>query len=59
MLTDKEKDDIKQKMKKNYIYCSTFARKWGVSRQCVWSVLNQKYTSRNIENKLKNFLKDK
>lgn len=59
MLTDKEKDNIKQKMKKNYIYCSTFARKWGVSRQCVWSVLNKKGTSKNIENKLKDFLNGK
>lgn len=59
MLTDKEKNDIKQKMRKNYIYCSTFARKWGVSRQCVWLVLNKKGTSKNIENKLKDFLNGK
>lgn len=59
MLTDKDIEKIKQKMKDNYIYCATLAKRWGVSRQCVWLVLNKKGTSKNIENKLKDFLNGK
>lgn len=59
MLADKDIEKIKQKMKDNYIHCATLARRWGVSRQCVWLVLNKKGTSKNIENKLKDFLNGK
>lgn len=59
MLTDKEIEKIKQKMKTHYVYCTTFAREWGVTKQCVWAVLNRKGTSKNIENKLKDFLNEK
>ena len=59
MLTDKEIEKIRQKMKDNYIHCATLAKRWGVSRQCVWLVLNKKGTSKNIENKLKDFLNGK
>lgn len=59
MLTDKDIEKIKQKMKDNYIHCATLARRWGVSRQCVWIVLTKKGTSKNIENKLKDFLNGK
>lgn len=59
MLTDNDIEKIKQKMKDNYIHCATLAKRWGVSRQCVWLVLNKKGTSKNIEEKLKNFLREK
>ena len=59
MLTDIEIEKIKQKMKDNYIHCATLAKRWGVSRQYVWLVLNKKGTSKNIENKLKDFLNGK
>ena len=42
MLTDKDIEKIKQKMKDNYIHCATLARRWGVSRQCVWIALTKK-----------------
>ena len=59
MLTDKEIEKIRHKLKDNYIHCATLAKRWGVSRQCVWLVLNKKGTSKNIENKLKDFLNGK
>lgn len=59
MLTDNDIEKIKQKMKDNYIHCATLAKRCGVSRQCVWLVLNKKGTSKNIEEKLKNFLREK
>lgn len=59
MLTDIEIEKIKEKMKKEFTHSATLARRWGVSRQCVWIVLTKKGTSKNIENKFREYLNDK
>lgn len=58
MLTDEEIIKIKEKMKKKYIYCATLARRWDMSRQCIWAILNKKATSKNLEEKFRKFLNE-
>ena len=56
MLTDEDIKKIREKMKKNYIYCATLARRFGVTRQAIHQILKRRTVSKNIEEKLQEFL---
>lgn len=58
MLTDKQLELIKNKMKKTNTYCATFARRLNVSRQAVNFVINRKYKSERIEKFLLEWLNE-
>ena len=53
MLTNKELEKIKAKMKATHTFGATFARRFGVSRQSINCVLNQKCQSKSLENKIR------
>ena len=52
MLTDKEIELIKNKIKKEYVNNSIVAKRLGVSRQTIWLLLTQQMSSKEIEEKL-------
>ena len=58
MLTNEELEKIKAKMKATHTFGATFARRFGVSRQAVSYVLNQKCESKNLENKLREWVNE-
>ena len=53
MLTNEELEKIKAKMQATHTFGATFARRWGVSKQAINYVLNRKYASKNLENKIR------